>query len=108
MCSSDLPAWASQTNGALAVDFPETASAEMYPHFKSGSIAGDFNFTGGEPMPIIYFYLGDLYSIINEGDYMLTVRPVLYKQFNYTNRDILDRIDLPCVSAKVHLVPNVK
>ena len=63
------------------------------------------------------FELGDLYSITNEGDYTLTVQPVLYKQGNGTNltdkfgnkyTDILNRVDLPSVTTKVHLVPNMK
>ena len=70
---------------------------------------GDFNFSANKgPGRIISFKLGDLYSITNEGDYTLTVQPVLYKQFNHTNRDILDRVDLPSVTAKVHLISNAK
>ncbi len=107
---TNVPAWASPTNGLLAVDFPETASAKDYPHFgKSiGSIVGAFNFSRGEPSTISTFVLGDLYSITNEGDYTLTVQPVLFKQYNHANRDILDRVDLPSVTTKVHLVPNAK
>jgi len=105
---TNQPAWASPTNGSLEVDFPATASAEEYPHFRSGSIVGDFDFFGGYPMPISLFTLGDLYSITNEDDYTLTVQPVLYKQFNHTNSDILDRVDLPSVTTKIHLVPNEK
>jgi hypothetical protein len=112
---TNQPAWASPTNGSLVVDFPETVSAEVYPHFESGSIVGDFDFYSGNkfgPMPISYFYLGDLYSITNEGDYTLTVQPVLYKfdptkNINGINNDeILHRVDLPEVTTKVHLVPN--
>lgn len=105
---TNVPAWASPTNGSLVVDFPETASSKDYPHYGT-SIVGDFSFsTKIGPMPISLFALGDLYSITNEGDYTLTVQPVLYKQFNHTNRDILDRIDLPVVTTKVHIVPNEK
>jgi hypothetical protein len=104
---TNVPAWASPTNGSLVVDFPETASSKDYPHYGT-SIVGDFDFSRGEPAPINLFTLGDLYSITNEGDYTLIVQAVLYKQFNHTNRDILDRVDLPSVTTKVHLVPNVK
>jgi hypothetical protein len=58
------------------------------------------------------FYVGllkldEIYSVTNEGDYTLTVQPVLYKRSN-TNQATLNRVDLPSVTTKVHLVPNVK
>jgi hypothetical protein len=60
------------------------------------------------PETINMLHFNDLYSITKEGDYTLTVQPVLYKQYNHTNPAVLDRVDLPCVTTKVHLVPNVR
>jgi hypothetical protein len=112
---TNQPAWASLTNGSLVVDFPETTFAKDYAHFQGGSIVGDFGFSALiGPMPICQFTLGDLYSITNEGDYTLTVQPVLYK-YNprkningLSNTNVLHRVDLPSVTTKVHLVPNKK
>jgi hypothetical protein len=42
-----------------------------------------------------------LYRITNDGDYKLTVCAAIYKW--ETNRLYLDRIDLPCLTAKLHL-----
>jgi hypothetical protein len=99
---TNVPAWASPTNGSLAVDFPEIASSKDFPYF-GRPIVGAFNFSRGEPETISTFVLGDLYSITNEGDYTLTVQPVLYKKRMETN--ILDRVNLPSVTTKVHLKP---
>jgi hypothetical protein len=113
---TNQPAWASPTNGSLAVDFPETTTVKVFPHGRGGGVAGVFIFSTKQgPLPISKFVLGDLYSITNEGDYTLTVQPVLYKFGNGTNltdmfgnkyTDILNRVDLPSVATKVHLVPN--
>jgi hypothetical protein len=60
------------------------------------------------PPPYLGFLkLDEIYSVTNEGDYTLTVQPVLYKRRD-SNSKFLDRVDLPGVTAKVHLVPNVK
>jgi hypothetical protein len=104
--NTNQPAWASPTNGSLEVNFPETTSVKFYPHGRSGSTVGDFYSTAGQPMAIIWFKLGDLYSVTNEDDYTLTVCPVLYKQGVGTNySEVLKRVDLPCVTTKIHLVP---
>jgi hypothetical protein len=109
------PPWASPTNGALAVDFPETIWSKDYPQSTAGFLVGDFGFSLGEPAHICEFVLTDLFSITNEGDYKLTVRPVLYAfdptkygSANYKKNIQLQRVDLIEVSAKIHLVPNVK
>jgi hypothetical protein len=107
---TNQPVWASLTNGSLVVAFPETILAKDYAHYIGGSIVGDFRFSTKQgPMPICLFTLGDLYSITNEGDYTLTVRPVLYK-YNprkningLNNTNVLHRVDLPSVTTKVHL-----
>ena len=49
------------------------------------------------------FSIEDAYRVEKEGDYMLTVYPVIY-QF-MPDRPFVSRFDLPCVSIKIHLVP---
>jgi hypothetical protein len=108
---TNQPAWASPTNGSLGVDFPETTTVKVFPHFGNDAV-GDFSFsTKTGPMLIISFKLGDLYSITNEGDYTLTIQPVLYKYDprkninGLNNTNVLHRVDLPSVTTKVHLKP---
>jgi hypothetical protein len=109
---TNLPAWASPTNGSLAVDFPELTTAGVFPRqfSLSGPIVGRFMFQAKiGPMPISTFVLGDLYSITNEGDYTLTVQPVLYKYQQpsaLNDNTLFHRVDLLSITAKVHLVPS--
>ncbi len=49
--------------------------------------------------------LDGMYFVANEGDYTLTVQPVLYKQRNQPDAATLDRVDLPSMTTNVHLVP---
>jgi hypothetical protein len=55
------------------------------------------------PHILTTFAIGDVYQIEKEADYSLTVFPVIYK-FE-TNGEYADRIDLPIVTTKIHLVP---
>jgi len=104
---TNLPAWADPSDGALEENFPDTISSDVYPRDPTGEVAGDFYIIKGlPPNPINFLKLRDAYSITNEGDYTLTVCPILYKMHSRTNLDVLDRIDLPCVTTKIHLVPN--
>jgi hypothetical protein len=95
--------------GSLVADFPQTISTNVYPLYgQDGEIACHIGFvSNGGTARINLLNLNDLYSITNEGDYTLTVRPVLYDQHN-RNYATLDRLDLPSVTTKVHLVPNKK
>jgi len=105
----DLPKWVSQESGSLVAKFPKTASTNAYPHFPNGQIAGEIESpTNRPPFDIAILKLDEVYSITNEGDYTLTVQPVLYKQGNQGDRGVLDRVDLPSVTTKVHLVPEDK
>ena len=63
--------------------------------------------TNRPPANIGLLKLDEVYSITNEGEYTLTVQPVLYKQRNQADAAILDRMDLTSVTTKVHLVPNM-
>ena len=113
----NLPSWVALTNGALVGDFPKTVSTNVYPRIKAttdiwtnySDIVGKIDSTTNRPPFFIGFFpLDFIYSVTNEGDYTLTVQPVLYKRYNHTNDAILDRVDLPSVTTKVHLVPNPK
>ena len=54
-------------------------------------------------MELRRFIIQDVYPIKQEGEYLLTIWPVIY-QFS-TNEQFVTRIDLPPVSRKVHLRP---
>ena len=111
----NLPSWLALTNGALVGNFPKTVSASVYPRIKAttdiwtnySDIVGKIDSTTNRPPFFVGFFpLDFIYSVTNEGDYTLTVQPVLYKRRMDTN--VLDRVDLPSVTTKVHLVPNLK
>jgi hypothetical protein len=85
--------------------FPKTISTNVYPYFYNnmlGEISGSA--TNFPPVGINALKLEEVYSVTNEGDYTLTVQPVLYKKRVETN--LLDRVDLPTVSTKIHLMPS--
>ena len=114
---TNLPAWVAPLSGTLVSNFPKTISTDVYPYFEYSMDAGKIgrqimgktgSLTNRPPFYIGYLKLDYIYSVTNEGDYTLTVQPVLYKRYNHTNDAILDRVDLPSVTTKVHLVPNVK
>jgi hypothetical protein len=104
-----LPTWASPTNGSLTANFPKTISTNVYPRFKYGGyIVGEIgSVTNRPPFYVGLLKLNDIYAVTNEGDYTLVVQPILYKRRVF-NSKFLDRVDLPCVTTKVHLVPNNK
>ncbi len=113
---TNLPAWVSPYNGSLVADFPKTISTNVYPRIESSGVNGKYysdilgktySGTNQPPYVIGFLKLDETYSITNAGDYTLTVQPVLYKRSN-TNQAILNRVDLPSVATKVHLLPNVK
>jgi hypothetical protein len=97
-------------------DCPSRIPVKLYPITQLGFHEGEIWFvTNGPPCPIAYQEFR-VYSITNEGDYTLTVRPVLYqnrtgkkieltKDFHETNTNYFDRVDLPSVTTKVHLKP---
>ena len=93
----------------MAANFPRRISTNAYPRFEYGGIAGEIgSATNRPPFYVGLLKLDEIYSITDEGDYTLIVQPVLYKRYNHTDNAVLDRVDLPCVTTKVHLVPNVK
>jgi hypothetical protein len=105
---NNLPAWASPTSGSLTAKFPKTITINVYPGQEyTGMIAKIHCATNWPPPYLGFLKLDEAYSVTNEGDYTLTVQPVLYKR-RTSNSKFLDRVDLPSVTTKIHLVPNVK
>jgi hypothetical protein len=131
---SNTPAWALPSGGSLSADFPQTAMINVYPHrmhpqgpvmvFTNGhyvSVPPKSYVTekapafrevlancGMLPDSLGHMNLSSMYSINEDGDYTLTVQPAVYKMYNHTNWDILDRVLLPEVTTKVHLLRNVE
>jgi hypothetical protein len=110
---TNLPAWVAPLSGSLVAEFPKTILTDVYPYVEynmaSGKIGHDImgrtgSVTNRPPFYVGLLKLDKIYSVTNEGNYTLTVQPVLYKLRAGTN--LLDRVDLPEVSTKVHLVPN--
>jgi len=106
---NNLPAWASTTSGSLVAKFPKTIATNVYPYQEYTGMIGKIHCATNWPPPYLGFLkLDEIYSVTNEGDFTLTVQPVLYKRYNHKDNAVLDRVDLPSVTTKVHLVPNVK
>jgi len=110
---TNLPTWMGLLNGSMVAKFPKTISTDVYPYFEYDNGYGKIrrqimgetgSVTSRPPFYIGFLKLDEIYPVTNEGDYTLTVQPILYKKRIGTN--ILDRVDLPEVSAKIHLVPN--
>lgn len=111
---TNLPTWVSPTSGSLVANFPKTISTNVYPHLicigSAGAIddgiAGETSSaTNCPPDYIALLKLDEIYPVTNEGDYMLSVQPVLYKRQSSDGKFLI-RVDLPNVTTKVHLVQN--
>lgn len=84
---------------------PPKISINDFPRWPNGGLKTHIGFfTNGGPFILTYAKVDDLYRIKREGDYTLAICPTIYK-FG-TNPEYLDRIDLPCVTTKIHLVPS--
>jgi hypothetical protein len=106
---TNLPAWVSPASGSLTAKFPKNITTNVYPRQEFTGMIGEIDCVTNWPPPYLGFLkLDEIYSVTNVGDYTLTVQPVLYRRYNHTNDAILDRVDLPSVTTKVHLVPNGK
>jgi hypothetical protein len=94
---------------SLEDEFPQKLSTHDYPGWGERIMVDGHSYrihfySNGPPPALNVCELNKAYSIKSEGDYTLTVCPVLYKlEANGTN---LDRVDLPCVTAKIHLKPS--
>jgi hypothetical protein len=98
------PRWGKSLEGHYAMristrDYPKWAQG----HDAGGSYPFEF-FSNGPPRRLGACALNQMYSIKKEDNYTLTVCPILYEI--ETNGSYLDRVDLPCVTAKVHLKPS--
>jgi len=84
---------------------PARLSINTFPRWPNGSLKAHIGFfTNGGPFPLAEIKLKSLYQIPREGDYVLTVCPSIY-EFG-TNINYLERVDLPCLSTKIHLTPS--
>ena len=109
--SNNPPSRAALSDDSLEARFPQTISTNGYPNMFGEVIGGIFSLTNEPPDSIYFLRLDDLYVITNEGDYTFIVQPVIYKMrispHSYPPEEgILDRVDLPQVTMKVHLLPN--
>jgi hypothetical protein len=109
----------SESDAIVERNYPETISDLEYPRAnmdfsrskKGGFLEISTGFvSNGPPCHIGYIKFNDIFSIKTEGDYTLTMQPVLYRMHmeGGTFQGYLDRVDLPSVTTKVHLVPNEK
>jgi hypothetical protein len=89
-------------------NYPDTISDLEYSRWKNGAFLEFAGFvSNGPPCQVGYIKFDDIFSIKTEGDYQITVQPVLYRM-HYdcgTFQGYLERVDLPCVSTTIHLVP---
>lgn len=83
---------------------PARLSINKFPRWPDGGLKSHVSFfTNAGPFTLADMDLKSLYQIQREGDYVLTVCPVIY-QFG-TNIGFLDRVNLPCGTTKIHLKP---
>jgi hypothetical protein len=107
------------TNGApikpyrgkeLVGELPQKIPIKDFPRFpdtRQGHKVSSHGFRDlliGNPAVLKDFSLRDIYAV-REGDYTLKICIAIY-QYNYTtNASYAQRVDLPCVIKKVHLMP---
>jgi len=92
-------------------ELTKTISEGNLPQYHAdGALTGhgikfkSFSIGANTPYVLKEFDIGDVYKVKKEDVYVLTVFPVVYKL--EPNGKYADRIDLPCVTTKVHLVPS--
>lgn len=101
-------------SNCVIVPFSQGINLESKPPFKlnlgdlprwpNGGLKSHIGFfTNGGPWFLDDVNLNEVYKIEHEGDYALTVCPVIYK-FG-TNAQYLDRVNMPCIATKIHLKP---
>jgi len=88
-------------NTTVVKSVPTLLSVRDFPRDPNGRLESVSYFTNGGPTTLAVVDLKSIYRIPREHDYVLTVCPVIYK-FG-SNVGYLERVDLPCVSSKVHL-----
>ena len=98
----------SSFDASIEKNYPGTISDLEYARYKDGSYFAFAGFvSNGPPCEIGCMKINDVFSIKSEGDYSLIVQPVLFRMHydGGTFLGYLDRVDLPCVTTKVHLAP---
>ena len=96
-------------NGKLFGDLPKMILLKDLPRFPErgtkdrGSTGGFRDWLIGNPSTLSEFDIPDSYIIEKEGDYRLTVWPVIYEYV--PDRLFVSRLDLPYVATTVHLRP---
>ena len=89
----------------LSEKFPARLPLHDFGAWPDGRLKGRIGFmTNSPPWVLKQFQFQDKYLLKYEGDYTLAVCVVLYK--SGTN-NVANRIDLPCVSTKIHLRPRL-
>jgi hypothetical protein len=89
---------------SLETNYPPQLSTWAFPREPDGEIKIEFGFvSNGPPFVLGACRFNEACSIRREGDYQLTVCPVLYRDGKTVN--LFDRVELPCVSTRIHLVP---
>jgi hypothetical protein len=91
----------------LAGESPQSIKRENLPvgnGRRGGMYLNLLGLTAGQPARFKEFKLQEVYQIKQEGDYTLTVCVAMY-QFAPDRKSVF-RIDLPCVTTKVHLMPS--
>jgi hypothetical protein len=93
----------------VAENHPDTIPDLEYSRWENGAFLHHVGFvSNGPPCWIGYIKFNDIFSIKTEGNYTLLVQPVLYRMHcdGGTFQGYLDRVDLPSVTTKIHLVPS--
>jgi hypothetical protein len=82
--------------------FPDEIRSQKLPRIPwAHTLRGLLSFRSGVPTHLGSFNLRDVFPTAGEGDYTLTVWPVVY-QFSKDLKTV-KRVDLPHVSLKIHL-----
>ena len=93
--------WGRKMDGEL----PHNIKREDLPvgNHGHGLFLNELCLSAGQPIHFMNFNIQDVYRIKNEGDYTLTICVAIY-QFTPDRKSVV-RIDLPCVTTKIHLKP---
>lgn len=87
---------------SLEYQCPPRIAIHDLPRYPNGVIKNILSFdTNVGPDRIAEVLLDNVYNILREDDYYLTVRPVIYSWGK--NVDYVDRVDLPPLTIKIHL-----
>jgi hypothetical protein len=92
----------------LEDQFPSRLPIHDFPKWSDGELKNRMGFfTNSPPWILKQVRIRDLYQLKEEGEYTLTVCPIIYK-FGTNAENFVYKIDLPCVTAKIYLKPYLK